>query len=90
MRSCAVLGPLQPAPANSMVESWHNRPQDGREVRYLQRSPLLDPAESPGFADEVVATAAALLSAARQGAHSARSAPADAAGAPCHQSVCCC
>ena len=87
MHSCPVLCTLQPAPANSTVKFWHTWLQDGREVRYLQRSPLLDPAESPGFADEVVATAAALLSAARQGAHSARSAPADAAGAPRHQSI---
>jgi hypothetical protein len=39
--------------------------RDGREVRFLARSPLLDPAAAPGFADELVATAAALLTAAR-------------------------
>ncbi|KAK9832830.1 hypothetical protein WJX81_005036 [Elliptochloris bilobata] len=52
--------------------------KDGREVRYLQRAPLLD---TPGFADEVVATAAALLSAARRSTRPADSAAANAAGA---------
>ncbi len=55
-------------------------------MRYLQRAALLDPAEAPGVGDEVVATAAALLSAARRSAQSAGShASADAAGVstPC-------
>lgn len=39
--------------------------RDGHEVRFLARSPLLDPAAAPGFADELVATATLLLTAAR-------------------------
>lgn len=70
----------------SLASSALHTPQGGREVRYLQRAALLDPAEAPGVGDEVVATAAALLSAARRSAQSAGShASADAAGVstPC-------
>lgn len=64
----------------TLTTALHTR-QGGREVRYLQRAALLDPAEAPGVGDEVVATAAALLSAARRSAQSAGShASADAAG----------
>ena len=75
MECCSILCPLEPA--SEIVTRYL---QDGREVRYLQRSQLLEPRDVPGFADEVVATADALLSAARHGVQSSSSVSADAAG----------